>query len=339
MEWYNVQQEAKFYEKRDDRHVRCGLCAHACVIRPGAKGRCRVRTNRDGVLISDSYGQLVARSVDPIEKKPLYHVLPGTNSYSIATAGCNLTCDFCQNADISQNPMPGVYASPAQVAAQAAKAGCASIAYTYTEPTIFMEYALDVARAGKEAGLCNIFVTNGYQTPEAVKAMTGLIDAANVDLKSFRDDFYKAHCGARLAPVCEAIKAMHAAGIFLEITTLVIPGENDSVEELSALAGFIASLDKNIPWHLSRFHPCYQFQDAPVTPMASLTRALQAAQEAGLQYVYLGNVPGSGFEDTRCPACGGTVIQRTGYRIKVTGLDQSSCRHCGHALPILAGNA
>ncbi len=220
--------EASLYEKLDNQRVSCFLCAHRCKIAEGKRGVCGVRENRAGILYSLTYGRLISRAVDPIEKKPMYHFLPGTASYSIATAGCNFRCDFCQNWSISQlrpggDELPGADATPEEVVADADARGCASIAYTYTEPTIFFEFARDCARLAHEKGIANVFVTNGYQTPEAIEIMTGLIDAANVDLKSFSDDFYRKQCGARLDPVLEAIQAMHAAGILIEVTTLLIP--------------------------------------------------------------------------------------------------------------------
>ena len=338
--------EADLYDKLDDRKVACHLCAHRCTISPGKRGVCGVRENRDGILYSLTYGRLISRAVDPIEKKPMYHFLPGTASYSIATTGCNFRCDFCQNWSISQlrpdgkrGELPGSGATPEDVVEDAERTGCATIAYTYTEPTIFFEFARDCAGLAHEKGIANVFVTNGYQTPETVEVMAGLIDAANVDLKSFSDDFYRERCAARLDPVLEAIRAMHAAGIFIEVTTLLIPGLNDSEDELGKLTGFLAGLSPDVPWHVSRFHPDYKLTDAERTPPSSLERAVGIGREAGLRYVYVGNAP-SEYTDTVCPSCGATVISRRGFSAKILSLGEptcnaSACGSCGAELPIV----
>ena len=239
--------EALLYDRLDDNEVRCRLCCHRCVIADGRRGICRVRENRGGVLHSLVYGRLVARHVDPIEKKPLYHFLPGSLSYSIATVGCNLRCRFCQNADIAQMPADrggailGETATPAQVVEAAGRAGCRSISYTYTEPTVFFEFALETARLARNSGLRNVFVTNGYMTPEAIDLLAPVLDAANVDLKGFTQKYYKGICGADLAHVQETLRRMRAAGIFVEVTTLIVPGLNDDPAELEALAGFLVA--------------------------------------------------------------------------------------------------
>lgn len=345
--------EASLYEKLDENKVACHLCSHRCKIAPGKRGVCGVRENRDGVLYTLTYGRLISRAIDPIEKKPMYHFLPGTDSYSIAAAGCNFRCDFCQNWSISQvgpdgeGELPGADATPEDVVQDAARRGCASIAYTYTEPTIFFEFARDCAELAREKGIAGVFVTNGYQTPETIEAMTGLIDAANVDLKSFSDDFYRTRCGARLEPVLEAIRAMHAAGIFIEVTTLLIPGLNDSEEELGKITEFLAGLSPDVPWHVSRFHPDYKLTDADPTPASSLERAVAIGRAAGLHYVYVGNAP-SEYTDTACPSCGATVVRRRGFSSKLVGLGEalgepkavgpnrgSTCGNCGAELPIV----
>jgi len=293
--------------------VHCALCAHRCRIEPSDRGLCGVRENRDGTLYTLVYGCPIAAAVDPIEKKPLFHFLPGSLSYSIATVGCNFTCRFCQNADISQMPrnhgrIQGSVLAPADVVARALAGGCRSISYTYTEPTVFYEYARDCAVGAVEAGLANVFVTNGYMTGEALAGLTGLVHAANVDLKSFSDDFYREVVGARLQPVLDTIRRMIAAGVWVEVTTLLIPGRNDSDDELAALAGFLAGVDRDLPWHVSRFHPAAELTDVASTPSATIDRAVAIGAAAGLRYVYAGNVPGHDTESTRCPACGETVI-------------------------------
>jgi pyruvate formate lyase activating enzyme len=331
--------EALLYEPLKDGKVRCGLCHHRCIIKPGRRGICHVRENRDGRLETLVYGKLIARHIDPIEKKPLFHVMPGTLSYSIATVGCNFSCRFCQNADIAQLPADrdgkilGEAVSPEAVVQAAERGGCRSIAYTYTEPTIYFEMALATARIARERGIRNVFVSNGYMTPAAVKMVQPFLDAANIDLKAFTDDFYKTYCGARLEPVKETLKALKGAGIFLEITTLVIPGLNDDPAELEALAGFIAGeLGPETPWHISRFHPCYRLTDRPPTPVATLAAARDIGAAAGLQYIYLGNVPGSGGEDTRCPGCGGVVIHRRGFHVSENRLKDGCCPDCGESV-------
>lgn len=327
--------EARFYTRYDDGRVRCRLCAHGCVMAPGRAGLCGGRRNEGGKLVTEFHGTLIARHVDPIEKKPLFHLLPGSLSYSIATSGCNLRCTFCQNAEISQQVLRVPVTPPEDVVADALRAGCASVAYTYTEPTVFLEYVLDVAVRAHAAGLYNVCVTNGYQSADALAAMVGLVDAANVDLKSFSDGFYRRLCGARLQPVLDTIERMHRSGMRLEVTTLVIPGENDGVAELRALAGFLADLDPAIPWHVSRFHPCHALCDRPVTPRASLQTAVAAGKDAGLQYVYMGNVPGGGGGDTMCPDCGARVIAREGFAVRDVCLRGAACGQCSRPLPMV----
>jgi len=278
--------------------------------------------------------------MDPMEKKPLYHFLPGTLSYSIATPGCNFRCSFCQNWQISQPDLNTAfdrlpYTEPEEIVRKAVSGGAHSISYTYTEPTIFMEYALDCARLAKEKGLRNVFVTNGYQTPEAVKEMKGLIDAANVDLKAFSDDFYKSRCKARLQPVLDAIKCMVEAGIHIEVTTLVIPGLNDSEEQLKGIAHFLASLSKDLPWHISRFHPDYKELSLPPTPLETLRRAASYGKEAGLRYIYLGNVLTDEGQNTYCPSCGAVLIERRGFGWTVLNLKEPKCPLCGYEIPVV----
>lgn len=334
-----VMKEGMLWRARD-RDVLCYLCAHRCTIAEGARGLCGVRQNVEGRLYSLVYGKLISSAVDPIEKKPLFNFLPGTRSYSIATAGCNFFCDFCQNWQISQithqgGAIRGEDFTPEDVVAQARANGCASISYTYTEPTIFFEFAYDTAGLGRQAGLKNVFVTNGYQTPETVGKMAEVIDAANVDLKSFSDDFYKRRCRARLAPVLEAIRQMHARGIFLELTTLVIPGENDSPGELKQLAEFIASVSPTIPWHVSRFHPDYKLDDRGWTPADTVFGAVEIGKAAGLKYVYAGNLAAGEHEHTYCPGCGSMVIRRSGFSSSKVGLKGKACSKCGKELDLV----
>lgn len=289
---------ALFYSREDDGALRCGLCAHNCLILPGQRGICGARENIDGRLYALSYGNIVAANIDPIEKKPLYHFLPRTLSYSVATPGCNFRCRFCQNWQIAQMQAtrpPGHRATrkrylPENIVRAARESGCRSISYTYTEPTIFFEYALDIARLARRQGLANVFVTNGYINEGPLKEIADYLDAANVDLKSFREEVYSRVCGGRLAPVLDTITRMHSLGIWVEITTLVVPGLNDDMQQLGQIARFIAGIDKGIPWHILRFHPDYKMMDAPCTPIQTLNRARSLAYSLGLKYVYLGNV-------------------------------------------------
>ncbi len=331
-------KEAFLYEHLEDDQVRCQLCGHYCLIKPGRRGICRVRQNRAGVLYSLVYGRPIAQHVDPIEKKPLFHFLPGSLSYSIATVGCNLRCRHCQNADISQMPRDqdqilGGEAPPAAIVAEARRADCASISYTYTEPTVFGEYVFDIAAAAKEAGLKNVLVTNGYQSAEAAAKLGPVIDAANVDLKAFDDEFYQKICGAKLAPVLETLKRFSSAGMWVEVTTLLIPGLNDSPAELKDLVRFIhQELGPETPWHVSRFHPTYRLTDRPPTPLSSLERAFEIGREEGLAHIYLGNVPGRGGETTYCAACGQVLIERLGFTVLKNRLRGNTCPECGAAL-------
>ncbi|HJW21430.1 MAG TPA: AmmeMemoRadiSam system radical SAM enzyme [Candidatus Limnocylindrales bacterium] len=325
-------------ERQPDGAVRCNVCAHRCLVRPGREGICHVRANRDGILESLAYGRIVAAALDPIEKKPLFHVEPGSRAWSIATPGCPFHCTFCQNWQIAQGPrlgerFPAHVTRPDEVVEEALEADADSIAYTYVEPTVFLEYALDVGRLAREAGLRNLFITDGYATPEAIGLLATVIDAANVDLKSFDDRFYRRLCGARLRPVLDGIVAMRAAGIFLELTTLVIPGHNDDDANLRALTRWIVeAVGPETPWHVSRFYPAYQLLDVPPTPLASLRRAAEIGRESGLAHVYIGNAPELEAEDTYCAGCGAVVIERHGYRVRNHLRPDGTCRACGRRL-------
>jgi len=330
--------EAQFWEPSEEQELDCFLCAHRCHILNGKRGVCGIRINKDGRLYTFVYGRVIAENVDPIEKKPLYHFLPGTRSYSIATPGCNFRCDFCQNWQISQvrehlERYPEV--DPDQIVSGAVHTKCASIAYTYTEPTIFMEYALDVARLAQKEGIKNVFVTNGYQTAKAIDAMHGLIDAANVDLKSFSETFYRRTCKGKLEPVLDSIRKMHDVGIHIEVTTLVIPSLNDSDEELEQISSFLADISPDIPWHISRFHPDYQALDLIPTPLTTLEKAFQIGEKAGLRFIYIGNIPADEHQNTHCPQCGKTVIQRSIMQVKSTHLKDGKCAYCGTELPLV----
>jgi pyruvate formate lyase activating enzyme len=331
-------KEACLYEKLEGENVRCLLCHHRCLIKSGSRGICGVRENRAGTLISLVYGKIIAGHCDPIEKKPLFHFLPGTSSYSIATAGCNFRCLFCQNADISQMPsdqnrIMGEEMSAEEIVGLAVKYRTQSISYTYTEPTIYFETALDTARAAVSRGLKNVFVSNGYMTRDCLKEIHPDLHAANVDLKAFNDRFYKEQCGARLKPVLNTIELMRDMGIWLEVTTLLIPGLNDSKGELKDLARFLADTDPGIPWHISRFHPTYRLTDRPVTSAETIRRARDLGYEAGLQYVYTGNIPGDEGENTFCHNCKALLIDRMGFQVNRNRIVDGGCPECGAQVP------
>jgi len=328
-------KEAMLYEQLPEQRVHCHLCAHECTIADDRRGVCYVRENRGGTLYTLVYGRVIAQHVDPVEKKPLYHFFPGSKAYSIATPGCNFRCQWCQNAEISQAPREGAFAgarevAPQQIVGAARRSRCRSIAYTYTEPTIFFEYAYDTARLARDAGLKNVFVTNGYMTSQMLDAFDPYLDAANVDLKAFRDEAYRKYVGARLQPVLDSMIKMKALGIWLEVTTLIIPGINDDAKELREAAHFVAEeLGPETPWHISRFFPSYLMRDVPLTPIATLQRAAEIGREEGLRYIYIGNVPGE--QDTLCHQCGQGLLRRSGYVTKREDVE-GACPECGTPL-------
>lgn len=330
-------KEVLLYETLEENKARCKTCAHHCLIMPGKRGICGVRENRNGKLYALNYGKIVAENIDPIEKKPLFHFIPGSRSYSIATVGCNFRCLFCQNADISQVPREtsiiyGRDRAPEDIVQEAVLSRCASISYTYTEPTIFLEYALDIMRPAKNKGIANVFVSNGFMSRETCNEIIPVLDAANIDLKSFRDEFYRELCGARLSPVLDSIEKLKKSGVWIEITTLIIPGRNDDPSELRDIAKFIVSVGKDIPWHVTRFHPAYRMLNVPITPVSTLVRAREIGMEEGLEFVYTGNVPGEKGESTYCPSCKALVIERFGFMSKIVSLDNGHCGKCGRLI-------
>ncbi|MBI5632231.1 MAG: AmmeMemoRadiSam system radical SAM enzyme [Nitrospirae bacterium] len=326
-------KEAMLYEKLDKGDVKCHLCGHNCLIGPDKRGICAIRENQNGTLFSLVYGKVISMNIDPIEKKPLFHFLPGSTSLSIATVGCNFRCKHCQNYEISQYPheekfvIPGRDATPEDIVNAAVKHGCQSISYTYTEPTIFFEFAYDCAQLARSKGLRNVFVSNGYTGPQATRLIAPFLDANNIDLKG-SDTFYRSICGARLQPVQDTIRLMKELGVWLEVTTLIIPELNDSEKDLTDIAEFIASVDPAIPWHVSQFHPTYKLLDKPTTPVATLRHAREIGFRAGLKFVYEGNVPGEGGENTYCPSCKKLLIKRFGYRILESHLRGNRCAEC-----------
>jgi len=343
------------YQVLEGGKVKCLTCAHECVIPLNGSGFCAVRKNVEGKLKLIVYGSAnCVNARDPIEKKPLYHVMSGSKTFSMATVGCNFACEFCQNDDLSQctkdlkkkliaegNPdmldvevgALGYHISPKELVDKAVKSGCKIVAYTYNEPTIFFEYAIDTARLAHEHGLLNVFKSNGFESERTVQKMIGVIDAANIDLKSFRDDFYRHICHSRLQPVLDTIRRLHDAGIWTEVTTLIVPGENDSDDELNAIAQFIASIDVNIPWHVTQFHPAYHMMDKKRTPIESVERAYKIGKKAGLNFVY----GRSGDQScTFCPKCGEKLIHREGIfgaQIIASAFADGKCKKCGTSLP------
>ena len=327
-------KEAYLYDKQSGAKVRCFLCSHRCLIADGKRGVCCVRENKEGILYSLVYEKLISANVDPIEKKPFFHFLPGSKAFSVAAPGCNFRCLHCQNHEISQLPRDkeiiiGEKVSAEEIVSLALKHNCASISYTYTEPTIFFEYAYDTAMIARTKGLKNNFVTNGYMTAEALDMIAPYLDGANVDLKSFSEAFYKKVCGAKLKPVLESIHKMHALGIWVEVTTLIIPTLNDAEEELRKIARFLLSVSPAIPWHVSAFYPTYRMMDKPRTSPEIIRRAREIGLEEGLRYVYTGNIPGEEGENTLCYHCKKVLIRRYGYQIAENSITEGKCPHCG----------
>ena len=329
-------KEAALYEKIGSSAVRCKLCRHFCKIDNGDRGFCGVRENREGTLFSLVHDKLVSTNVDPIEKKPLFHFAPGTKSFSIATVGCNFRCTFCQNYTISQAPhetgeISGTNFTPQELVSMALESGCKSIAYTYTEPTIYYELALDTMILAKKAGLLNVFVTNGYMSKDALDGLSGLLDGANVDLKAFSDRFYTEYCQARLKGVLDSLQYIKKMGVWLEVTTLLIPDLNDQPNEIKQMAHYIKKeLGRETPWHVSRFFPRYKELDLPPTEASELRKVRQVGLDEGLYYVYTGNLPWEPGEKTYCPGCSYLLIDRVGYTIQKYVIKEGRCPKCGY---------
>ncbi len=326
---------ARLWKELKGGKAQCRLCSHFCIIESGDHGICGVRQNVDGKLMTKTYDLVAALNVDPVEKKPLYHFLPGTKTFSLGTQGCNFGCTFCQNASLSQHPksgreITGQKVTPETLVEAAIAHHCDSISYTYSEPTVFFELMQDTARIAHGKGLKNIMVSNGFQSPDCIEELTGLIDAANIDLKSFNNKFYQEICNGKLKPILENLKHMKKNGWWVEITTLLIPEKNDSPEELKELATFIASeLGEEVPWHISRFHPDYKMQNCPATSMQALNLARKIGSDAGLEYVYIGNVPGNEHSTSFCPSCKAELIKRFGFEMENVGIEQGMCKYCG----------
>jgi len=328
-------KEALFYSRLENDAVRCDLCPHLCRISPGCRGICAVRKNVEGKLFSLSWGNLAAAHLDPVEKKPLYHFYPGSGAFSVATEGCNLSCPFCQNFDLSvgcreKTVLSGIERKPEQVVRAAQAAQAKTICFTYSEPTVFFEYTLEIAQLAKAAGMCTAIVSNGYINPEPLEKLLPWLDAANIDLKAFSEETYSKVLKASIQPVLDTIQALRKAEIWLEVTTLVVPGLNDSPEELEQIADFLAKTGMDIPWHVSRFHPAWRMSQGSPTPAGSIIAALECGKRAGLRYVYPGNLRTSEGDSTRCPACGERVILREGFSVSEYNLRPGGiCPRCG----------
>jgi pyruvate formate lyase activating enzyme len=327
--------EAMFYEKHGKNSVRCRLCSHYCTIAQDKWGTCGIRINKQGILYTTSFGRAISIVNDPIEKKPLFHFYPGSRSLSVATFGCNFKCTFCQNHSISQvrKRVYNTFTSPEEIVEIALKQKCKTISFTYTEPTVFYEYAYLIGIKAREQGIKNVFVTNGFMSPETIEHSRAFLDGANVDLKSFNEETYKKVSGGDLKSVLQSIDLLHKHKVWLEITTLVVPGLNDSDDELLKIAEFIGSISPEIPWHISRFHPDYNYHKVTTTSSGTLDRAYKIGKKAGLHYIFLGNVPGDSLESTYCPNCRTIIIERFGFQIGKNRIKGNLCPECGQRIP------
>jgi pyruvate formate lyase activating enzyme len=334
-----AMHEALQYVKTENNAVQCSLCNHRCKIKEGGHGICGVRHNEKGTLYAMTYGKISAEAIDPIEKKPLFHYLPGTLSYSLGGIGCNFHCQHCQNWHISRATLEGASMrnlAPTEGVSRAVESGSTSISWTYNEPTIWHEYALDMGRLACKKGLGTIYVTNGYITEEALRELSPMLDAFRVDLKAFSDDFYKKICGAHLQPVLDSTVLARELGMHIETVTLVIPGLNDSMEEMESLIRWvIGHLGPATPMHFSAFHPDYKMTDRGATPVATLEKIYKKAKELGLRFPYLGNVYNHQYENTYCPVCGAMLIERQGFSIRYRDLDGQQCKKCGEKIEIV----
>lgn len=328
-----IKKEALFWEKREEKRIRCLLCPVGCLIADGKIGVCMGRKNEEGVLYAINYGRLVSLAIDPIEKKPLYHFHPGTNIVSTGPNGCNMSCQNCQNWTISQEESPTEYVSPEDLVKVASRENSVGIAYTYTEPLIWYEYVLDTARIAKEKNLTNVLVTNGYINEKPLQELLPVIDAMNVDLKSMDDDFYKKNCKGKLSFVLRTIELSHQHGCHLEVTNLIIPTMNDSDDQIQKLVDFVAGLSDRIPLHFSRYFPAYKM-DIPATPLQALQKAFLLAKRK-LKYVYIGNAYIPNTSNTYCPSCNELLIQRDGYYTHIKGIKDKKCKTCGASVDVV----
>lgn len=332
-------KEGVLYDQLPDNKVKCHVCSHSCTIGEGKFGVCRTRQNKNGKLYTLIYNTVSSEAVDPIEKKPLYHFLPGTLSYSLGTIGCNFRCMHCQNWNISQVTLEEAYTkeiTPQEAIKRAQATGCESIAWTYNEPAIWHEYTYDSAVLAKNAGLKTIYVTNGYITKEALRRIAPYLDAFRVDIKSFSEDFYRKICGAQLAPVLESTKLAKELGMHIETITLVIPTKNDSPEEITQIARWVHdNIGEDTPMHFTRFHPMYRMDDLYPTPVETLEMAYDIARKEGMRFVYLGNVMGHRYENTYCPKCNALLIDRAGFRVSAIKIKDGKCPRCGEGIAII----
>jgi len=331
-------KEARYYEKLDGARVRCTLCPRECEVANMERGTCSVRENRDGTYYTLVHSRPCSLWPDPIEKKPLFHFLPGSRAFSIATAGCNMECKFCQNWQISQFRPEDVdclgYLPPESVVEAARQNRCASIAYTYSEPVVFYEYMYDTAVAGREKGVRSVIISNGFINKEPVLELCKVLDAVKVDLKAFTEKFYRETCRGELKPVLDALKWIHETGIWLELVVLIVPTLNDDKDEIRRMCEWVRSeLGPHVPMHFSKFHPTYQIRNLPRTPDRTLEMARKTAVAAGIQFAYVGNVSPHPFESTYCPKCGEMLINRIGYRTSVVGLEDGNCKKCDAKIP------
>ena len=329
-----MPSEAKYYEKLGDGRVRCHLCPHECLIADGKAGFCRVRRNEGGTLIATTRGRAAAVAMDPVEKKPLYHFHPGARILSIGQAGCSLRCEFCQNWHLLDPGIPQDDLTPEQAVQVARREGSVGIAYTYNEPYVGFEYVLETSQAARRAGLKNVLVTNGYYMPAPFEELAPLTDAMNIDLKSIREEFYATYCHGNVAPVQRTIETSVRKGIHVELTNLLIPGLNDSERDVTDLVDYVAGVGRDVPLHLSRYHPAHKMT-LPPTPAESLKRAYLIAK-AKLNYVYIGNLLGAGGSDSVCPHCGKVLVRRWGYDVRIEALKGSCCGGCGKQLYFVA---
>jgi len=336
-----MKKEASFWNKIKGKKIQCKLCPHNCIIPDGKVGICGVRKNENGILYSMIYGSASSLGSDPIEKKPLYHFYPGTYAFSMGTVGCNFKCIYCQNYSISTANSSFTYIreiTPQQVVKSAREYGCQGVSYTYNEPTIWHEFTLESAKLVKKEGIYTCYVTNGFINEEPLKELSKYLDAMNIDVKSFSDDFYKKMCKAKLQPVLNTCEIAKELGIHIELTYLVIPTYNDSISEIENFCNWIIEkLGNSTPVHFSRFHPDYNLQNIPITPMQTLLNIYETAKKLGILYPYLGNVSHGDYENTFCPKCGNLIIERKGYFINFKGLENNKCNRCGHTIDIVNG--
>ncbi|MBS3815722.1 MAG: AmmeMemoRadiSam system radical SAM enzyme [Hadesarchaea archaeon] len=335
-----MKKPAKFWKEKSDNKVRCSLCPRRCLIEPGEVGYCRARENEDGELFTIVYAEATSANPDPIEKKPFYHFHPGSRAFSMSTAGCNFECKHCQNWRISQSSVDEIGTrtiTPEEAVESAKETGCQGIAYTYAEPVIWFEYALDTAEMAHEEGLYNVFVTNGYMNIDAWKELGPYLDGMNVDMKAFDDEFYQNVCGVpSVEPVLETCEWAVENEIHLELTNLIIPGENDDSKQIRELCNWIANdLSPSTPIHFSRFRPMYKMQDKSSTPIETLEKACEIAEDEGLKHIYVGNVPGHKYDNTYCPNCGELLIERSGFAVSEYNLTDHKCPKCGENINIV----